>query len=233
MTEKTANKAEQIIDLARKAKAFQENADVELCSDEGIIRAAVAYNMLVRNGVITAPRDDLDMPHSIATIAANFDDRPASTPERAALFATRLATEDDPSQDAPKAREAWARAPEGFDGDRDALHARFPEGYIIVKIQQGRTPGTPDSLSESYREVAGVTLYGVELRAAMRFAEAEAELVAQFGRVPSGSFEAVFAVTWREELVLSAGGGWLFVLWREGGEVVYHAFTGNEGVPRG
>jgi hypothetical protein len=91
MSEQTApNSADVIIAHAWAAKTFMECADVKVASDESLVRAAVAYNMLVRRGVIRPPADELDLPHAIATIAANFDDVPADTPHRAALFATSL-----------------------------------------------------------------------------------------------------------------------------------------------
>lgn len=80
----------QIIENARLAKQFIANADEEPLPDALLLRASVAYDMLVRKGVIVAPVDDLSLPHAIATIAGNFADDPASTPHRAAMFATDL-----------------------------------------------------------------------------------------------------------------------------------------------
>lgn len=82
-----------LINNAKRAKAFIAAAGEGSLSDELLVRAAVAFNMLVRQGVIIGDLDDLDLPHAIATIAAGFadvDPDPPSTPERAALFATDL-----------------------------------------------------------------------------------------------------------------------------------------------
>lgn len=84
MTDKTA----QVIEWAREAKSYMQQANPEPPPDELIIRAAWSFDMLVRAKVIVEA-DDLDRPHSIATIASNFSTA-ADTPGRAAVFATKL-----------------------------------------------------------------------------------------------------------------------------------------------
>lgn len=88
--------AEQLIANARAAKCFMYEArdtDDPLPGDALIVRAAVALNMLVRQGAVVAALDDMALSHAIATIATNFSDDPASTPQRAALFAADLGSE--------------------------------------------------------------------------------------------------------------------------------------------
>lgn len=87
MADKTV---EQVIEWARWAKGYMRQANNgPLPSDETILRASWTFLMLVRSGVIVE-KDDLDRPHSIATIASNFADVPPNTPQRAALFSMKL-----------------------------------------------------------------------------------------------------------------------------------------------
>lgn len=88
--------AEQIIANARMAKCFMYEArdtDDPLPRDSITVRAAVALNMLVRQGAIVGALDDLAFAHAIATIAINFADDPPNTSHRAALFAADLGGE--------------------------------------------------------------------------------------------------------------------------------------------
>lgn len=140
------------------------------------------------------------------------------------------------------AHEVWTNAPESFDSsDRNALADRWPEGFIVVTVAQGRTPSTVDSPPEGYQDITGAVFHGVESDAAEEFtAEMRSGewLREELGRVASGNFEAVVVVRWaapppahrvvRGELA-AAEGGWDFDLWRENGEVVYHAFADDEG----
>ena len=83
--------ADDIISNAQRAKQFISNADVDPLPDELLIRASVAFSMLVRQGVIVGPLDDMDLPHAISNIAANFAaSTEDETPHRVALFATKL-----------------------------------------------------------------------------------------------------------------------------------------------
>lgn len=79
----------KLIEYATGAKNFLANADVDPVQDENLMRAAVAFHMLERDGKLK-PLDEFERSHAIAIIASNFDDRPPSTPARAALFATVL-----------------------------------------------------------------------------------------------------------------------------------------------
>lgn len=81
---------QKIIDRANAAKCSIGCADIEPIADEYLIRAATAYGMLERHGLIATPRDALDLPTAIFDIAANFADVTPSTPQRAAMFATVL-----------------------------------------------------------------------------------------------------------------------------------------------
>ena len=87
---------------ALEAKQFMQEAGEGVVSDELIMRATVAYNMLERRGMLAAdglsgdaralgPGDEHDRAwsraHAIALIAHNFEDHPPNTPQRAALFA--------------------------------------------------------------------------------------------------------------------------------------------------
>ena len=80
-------------ELARAARAFEEQAngpDAPPIPDAMLLRAAVAYGMLKRRGMLSPTLDALDEQHAIALIASNFSDDPPSTPHRAALFAMTL-----------------------------------------------------------------------------------------------------------------------------------------------
>lgn len=89
-----------IIENARKAKTFIACAGEGPIPDQLLLRAAVAYNMMVQQGWIVPPKDDLDLPHAIAQIAANFSDDPLNTIHRRKLFATPL---DDAAVAEPEA----------------------------------------------------------------------------------------------------------------------------------
>ncbi len=93
---------EKLFQYAAEAKQFMQEAGEGLVRDELIMRAAVAYGMLERRGMLASdglsgdarasPRlaDDDDRrwsrAHAIALIAHNFEDHPPSTPDRAMLF---------------------------------------------------------------------------------------------------------------------------------------------------
>lgn len=100
MTEKTDRGC--LIKWASEAKSFMFEAretDDPLPSDELILRATVAYDMLRRNKAILHtgsdpidpidPDDHLARSHAIAVIASNFADVPPRMP-RSVLFATEL-----------------------------------------------------------------------------------------------------------------------------------------------
>lgn len=76
--------------LARAGKDFNAQSGGEPIADELMSRAAVALNMLQRQAYLLPSLDGLATAHSVAIIASNFADRPASTSHRAALFATDL-----------------------------------------------------------------------------------------------------------------------------------------------
>ena len=95
----TISPTSPIRDLAEAAKTFLECADVDPIPDPILLRAAVAFTMLVRaDGLFRVQPEgpgqyhDLNVPHAVAMIAGNFADDPPDTPERRALFAARLAT---------------------------------------------------------------------------------------------------------------------------------------------
>lgn len=90
-----------IIQNARDAKGFISESGEAAVPDETLVRAAVAFNMLERRGMIAKVRadegfcrphafDGFDRAHAIALIAHNFDDHPPSTPGRKDLFETKL-----------------------------------------------------------------------------------------------------------------------------------------------
>jgi len=71
MTERTGK--EQLIEYATGAKQFIANADVDPVPDEMLMRAAVVYHMLERQGVLKPVHEvpplsvaDLVRPHCIA-----------------------------------------------------------------------------------------------------------------------------------------------------------------------
>lgn len=93
--------SQAIIDHARDAKMFIRESGEAPLPDELLVRAAVAFNMMHRRGMITAIRSDdlhckphtfdaFDRAHAIALIAHNFDDHPPNTPEREMLFGAKL-----------------------------------------------------------------------------------------------------------------------------------------------
>lgn len=101
MTDKPVKVSQDIIIMAREAKGFIAASGEDSIPDELLMRAAVTFNMLHRRGMIATVRhddamckphdfDNFDRAHAIALIANNFADSRASTPERAALFATVL-----------------------------------------------------------------------------------------------------------------------------------------------
>lgn len=85
--------------MAIEAKTFMHEVGEGIPSDELIMRATVAYNMLLRVGfrrvtaqdgeplMAPAPWNDA---YAIALIAHGFEDHPPCTPERAELFSTVL-----------------------------------------------------------------------------------------------------------------------------------------------
>ena len=92
--------SQAIIDYARDAKSFIRESGEDALPDELLMRASVAFNMLLSRGMITAIRTDHCKPHpfdgfdrafSIALVAHNFDDHPPNTPEREVLFGAKLA----------------------------------------------------------------------------------------------------------------------------------------------
>ena len=66
------------------------NGDTSGISDAMLIRAAVAFGMMKRRGMLSATLDKMGEQHAIALIAGNFADDPPSTPQRAAMFAMTL-----------------------------------------------------------------------------------------------------------------------------------------------
>lgn len=89
---------EQLIKWARDAKRHAENADLNpMPSDESLMRAAVAFNMLTRGPYPVMTVNDKDgasaefnRAGAIVYMAIGFDDDPPNTPERAALFGTPI-----------------------------------------------------------------------------------------------------------------------------------------------
>lgn len=87
---------ETIIEWAAAAKAQANCADLEPAPrDESLLRAAVAYSMLTRcpfpaMRAADGGDESFNRSSAIVLMAINFDDSPASTPERAALFAEVL-----------------------------------------------------------------------------------------------------------------------------------------------
>lgn len=123
------------------------------------------------------------------------------------------------------AREIWTNAPEGFNrSDYNALHQRWPDGYIVIEVQQSVTPSTVDSPPEGFQDIVGAVFHGVDSCAAGKF-EAESRdgewLSEHLAKVPSGSFEAVVIVYAGED-------GWDFGLFSEGGQVCFHALAAGE-----
>lgn len=83
---------QKLRELARAARVFEtaSNGDTSGISDAMLIRAAVAFGMMKRRGMLSATLDKMGEQHAIALIAGNFADDPPSTPQRAAMFAMTL-----------------------------------------------------------------------------------------------------------------------------------------------
>lgn len=90
---------QRLVRMAREAKSYMHEVGEGIPSDQIIMRATVAYNMLRRGGFKRATDQDgnpLTSPNSwddayaIALIACGFEDHPPSTPERAELFGVVL-----------------------------------------------------------------------------------------------------------------------------------------------
>lgn len=80
-------------ELARAARSFDAHAngpDATPTPDAIWLRAAVAYGMLKRRGMLSPTLDTLGEQHAITIIANNFADDPPSTRHRAAIFAMKL-----------------------------------------------------------------------------------------------------------------------------------------------
>jgi hypothetical protein len=87
---------EAIKRYAWEAKRFQEEADEDVMSDEMNMRAAVAYNMLVRDEMIAPIEDVMTRAHAVSVIAMNFSDNPPSTAGRARLFSYKIESDLPP-----------------------------------------------------------------------------------------------------------------------------------------
>lgn len=86
-----------IVEWAKAAKAWAENADIEVPRDEILLRSTVAFHQLTRGphpSMVLAGdevlSEDFRRSAAIVGIAIGFDDDPPSTPERLVLFAVRL-----------------------------------------------------------------------------------------------------------------------------------------------
>jgi hypothetical protein len=99
MTEPIKHGLKDIYRYAWEAKRFQEEADEEVMSDEMNMRAAVAYNMLVRDEMIAPIEDVMTRAHAVSVIAMNFSDNPPSTPGRVRLFSRVIDSESPATVD--------------------------------------------------------------------------------------------------------------------------------------
>lgn len=84
-----------ILTYANEAKCFLANADEEPVADGLLIRASIAFSMLVRQGIANKRLDMLDRGAAIVAIASNFADEPPGNLHRAALIATLLPGEGE------------------------------------------------------------------------------------------------------------------------------------------
>lgn len=132
--------------------------------------------------------------------------------------------------------EVWTNAPANFDpADRNALHERWPHGFVVIEVCQGQTEDTPDSPPEGYCDVTGAMFHGVEWSAVERVNDelnGGEWLYESLSRVPSGSFEAVLVLYPIPAGETSAGTGlWDLGMWtNDEGAICFHDLEGGEEV---
>lgn len=121
--------------------------------------------------------------------------------------------------------EVWTNAPTDFDPtNRNAHHERWPHGFVIIEVCQGRTKSTPDSPPEGYQDIVVAEFHGVEWSAAERAIEEMGGgewLYESLTKVPSGSFEAIIII---HPVPVGEGEGlWELGMWTsDAGAVCFH-----------